>query len=571
MKKLLILACFIFTIKTGFAQCNIAAFALDTTLCFGTSTSLTALSTISSAGALPLNYCACKALGANGADITKVKFGALANSTNCLSPLLGSQGIATGTPNLFSDFTASAVPVPVLTAGSNVAFEMEVKSCTNVISNTVFIYIDYNRDGDFADTMELAFTQLNVNTPSTIIGQFTLPPVVVNGNTLARIVVQDGAPIIANGCGNYLEGETEDYVVNLLNDTVTYSWAPSATLNVSTGAAVIATPTVNTIYTVTATNSVGCVSTASILVQVANSPLNFNTSNIVNITCFGLNNGSATANVSGGTSPFNYLWLPSNSTSSMPTNLAVGTNTISVTDAFGCTTLDSVIITQPTALNANTAGSNSLCFEPATASITNTTTGGSLPYTYNWTPNVSTTNQAQNLAAGVYTLVVTDAKACTKSTIVTVSAPQPIISTVALQPNNAIAFVNGGIPPYNYNWQPGNFTTQAITSTAGPYTLTITDANGCTGTKIITIPAPTALQSWSTPAITVSAVNHTIIIDAVAIDRVQVLDAFGRVVYNNIKKINGLEQVTLPLASGIYLVQLSNIKGETLLKKIVLQ
>ncbi|MBL4733813.1 MAG: SprB repeat-containing protein, partial [Flavobacteriales bacterium] len=126
----------------------------------------------------------------------------------------------------------------------------------------------------------------------------------------------------------------------------------------------------------------------------------------VNISCFGVCDGSATAYVSGGTTPYTYAWNdPLAQTDSVANGLCAGTFTVTVTEAGGCQdTLDSVVIIEPLLItSAITASTNPVCFGDCTGSATVTPGGGSIPYTYAWNdPGLQTTPTATGLCAGTY-------------------------------------------------------------------------------------------------------------------------------------------------------------------------
>jgi hypothetical protein len=205
--------------------------------------------------------------------------------------------------------------------------------------------------------------------------------------------------------------------------------------------------------------------------------------------------GTATANAaSGGLSPYTYSWSPSGGTNLTATGLSIGTYTVTATDNNGCTSTASVTITQPrlTISIASSTGANCSSAGSATA---NAATGGTSPYTYDWTPVGGTNLTASGLSAGTYTITATDANGCQGFTTVTIT--QPILSvTIASQTNtncsssgsataNAAA---GGTTPYVYSWSPSGGTNLTASGLSiGTYTITATDAHGCVGTTSVTI------------------------------------------------------------------------------------
>lgn len=183
-----------------------------------------------------------------------------------------------------------------------------------------------------------------------------------------------------------------------------------------------------------------------------------------NPTTIGGNDGSATANVTGGTPPYTYLWDdPSAQTTQTATGLTAGIYTVIVTDANGCTTQETVVLTDPGAALAVTAvvDANVDCFGGTNGQATAIASGGTPPYTYAWNdPLAQTTATATNLAAGTYTVTVTDAVGTITSTTVTITQPEVMYAqtTVVNIPCNggttgSIEFTNpsGGSGTYLYS------------------------------------------------------------------------------------------------------------------------
>src|SRR5207253_1246988 len=122
-----------------------------------------------------------------------------------------------------------------------------------------------------------------------------------------------------------------------------------------------------------------------------------------NISCFGGNNGAIDLSVAGGTPPYSYNWSNSATTQDL-SNLSAGNYTVTATDANGCTILNSAIsITQPAAALDASAGSttNVSCYGGNNGSINLTVSGGTSPYSYNWS-NGATTQNTNSLSAGTY-------------------------------------------------------------------------------------------------------------------------------------------------------------------------
>ncbi len=226
-----------------------------------------------------------------------------------------------------------------------------------------------------------------------------------------------------------------------------------------------------------------------------------------NVLCFGGSTGSVTVAGSGGTPVYQYS-LDAGSLQPLGTfnGLNTGIHTVTITDANNCTFNVIVNITQPlAALTVTTTHIEVACFGGLTGSATAIPAGGTAPYAYSWnTSPVKTTATASGLAAGSYIVTVTDANLCTLTANVTITEPLSALTVTTTQVNNgcfggttgtATAIPSGGTGPYTYSWNtvPVQTTATATGLAAGPYTVTVTDANTCSATANVTITQPLAL------------------------------------------------------------------------------
>jgi gliding motility-associated-like protein len=276
----------------------------------------------------------------------------------------------------------------------------------------------------------------------------------------------------------------------------TYAWLPSG------GASSAASSLCAGNYTVTVTDSKGCTTTQPYTITQPTTLTTTPTQS--NILCKGVCNGAASVAPSGGTPSYTYAWLPSGGASSAASSLCAGNYTVTVTDSKGCSKTQSYNITQPsTSVTVTASATNTGCTVPNGTATANPS-GGSPGYTYAWTPSGQTTSTATGLSAGTYSIVITDANGCTKTTTATViTGSGPVIASTASTPagcalsiGTATVVPSGGTPSYTYSWSPGGQTTQIATGLAGgTYTAVVTDANGCsvsTTVNVISTTPPTA-------------------------------------------------------------------------------
>ena len=196
-----------------------------------------------------------------------------------------------------------------------------------------------------------------------------------------------------------------------------------------------------------------------------------------------------------GSTPATYLWSTGDTIAQI-TSLSAGTYTCTVTDTNGCFAIDSVTITEPTAISTLENTTNVLCNGGNSGAVSLVISGGNSPYTSNW--GVVDTN---NLSIGNYNYTITDNNGCTFSDSINISEPD------ALSNNHTSVNVNcngatdgsiditpsGGVGPYTFTWDNGANTEDLTNISAGQYIVTITDANNCTFNDTITITEPNLL------------------------------------------------------------------------------
>ena len=257
-------------------------------------------------------------------------------------------------------------------------------------------------------------------------------------------------------------------------------------------------------YTVTVTDANACTSTSSITIT---EPLSLVATAVVdsNASCNGFADGGASASAAGGTTPYTYQWSNAATTASV-TGLLAGTYTVTITDANGCTDVASATITEPAVLSISITGSsNVLCNGDSTGTATTSTVGGTTPYTYLWSTGENGPDEL-SLAAGTHTVTVTDANGCTDVTSVSITEPNQLIAASVVDSNvscngfadgGATASATGGTSPYTYQWSNAGTTGSITGLIAGTYTVTVTDANGCTDQSSVTISEPVVLTAVS--------------------------------------------------------------------------
>ncbi|MBL0051839.1 MAG: SprB repeat-containing protein [Bacteroidetes bacterium] len=199
-----------------------------------------------------------------------------------------------------------------------------------------------------------------------------------------------------------------------------------------------------------------------------------------------------------------YLWNNGATTEDL-TNLSAGTYTVTVTDANGCVEYAKAELSSVNGgMTASAVGTDAGC-GLSDGSVDATITGGSAPYSYAWS-NGSTNEDLAGVAAGVYTLIVTDANGCTANTIAIVnngvdgpqvSATATDVSCSAQNSGSVTATVTGGAPlVVTRIYRNGGLVTigtSVANAVAGTYTIEATDANGCKGYATAVVMEPATL------------------------------------------------------------------------------
>ena len=145
------------------------------------------------------------------------------------------------------------------------------------------------------------------------------------------------------------------------------------------------------------------------------------------MACNGESNGAATVSVSGGNAPYSYSWDKSASVSASANDLATGLHTITITDDKGCVTTASVTIAEPAVLSASAVQDSPVaCNGESNGAATVSVSGGNAPYSYSWDKSASTSASANDLAAGLHTITITDDKGCVTTASVTISEPEAL-------------------------------------------------------------------------------------------------------------------------------------------------
>lgn len=181
----------------------------------------------------------------------------------------------------------------------------------------------------------------------------------------------------------------------------------------------------------------------------------------------------------GGATPYTFSWSTGETTANISGATQAGTYTVTVTDDEGCVAENEIIVAEPDPCESLTAQIEGSAAGILIANIA----GGTSPYAYSWSTG-ETTSSITVTAAGTYTLMVTDAQGCTIEQDITITGVDlclSLVTEIAENPNgNLTANTTGGSTPYTYVWSTGEATSSISVAAGGMFSVTVTDANGCT-------------------------------------------------------------------------------------------
>ncbi len=247
---------------------------------------------------------------------------------------------------------------------------------------------------------------------------------------------------------------------------------------------VIADSLTSGLYIITVTDNNDCSSEGIVTVSDNQGPTIL-LDNIVNVDCYGQDNGSISVTILGGVAPYSILWSNGDQTEDI-FNLVAGPYEIFVTDANGCQAMQSFTVEQPTEAVVSVITQDVDCGGGnggAMAVISN----GAAPYNFIWPNQTGPSNQTGGLTAGIYNLMVIDANTCLhQKEFVINESTAPIILTDSIVTGTCSGslsgiYINtiGGQGPFTYTWSDGSSNQDLTGVLPGSYSVEIEGANGC--------------------------------------------------------------------------------------------
>lgn len=255
-----------------------------------------------------------------------------------------------------------------------------------------------------------------------------------------------------------------------------YLWSNGATTDVITGLE-------PGVYQVTVTDDLGCQRIGFEIVSEA-PPLGI-TAGKTDISTCGAADGTAFVTVDEGVAPVTIDWSNGETTDTIR-NLSAGTYFVTATDANECMVIDTVTIIEPPAVAVGIDATPDICEGTQDGSASAIAFGGTAPYLYVWNTGDST-QTIQNLSAGTYIVTLTDANGCTSIDSASIDEFPSINASLQTtevvcggrQAGEALVDITGGTAPFTYTWSTGDSTARLDELSTGNYSVTVTDANGC--------------------------------------------------------------------------------------------
>ena len=325
----------------------------------------------------------------------------------------------------------------------------------------------------------------------------------------SELIAVATSPLLSGGFNVSCNGSC-DGTINLSisggSSPYTVSWSgPSAPVNGGNQTSYSGVVCAGT-YIATVTDNNGCVVTTSVTLTEA-TPIAFTFNVLSPISCNGECDGQLSAFASGGVGQFTYVWDDPDMTTGpvTPDNLCPGTYCVTATSGNGCVEVGCFTLVEPDVLTLDCSVQNLACAGDNSGSITCTTLGGTPVYTYEWSgPNgfTSSLESISGLAPGDYCVDVVDSRGCMYTECFTVTEPSVIEPSTVVTDYNGFGVscfgscdgsitvtATGGTPPYTY------VPAQTLTDLCpGPYTITVTDSDGCAVDVSVTITEPEELN-----------------------------------------------------------------------------
>jgi hypothetical protein len=343
-------------------------------------------------------------------------------------------------------------------------------------------------------------------------------------------------------------------------------------------------------YVVITTDANGCADTASS--TIVNPDAISYTSTVTNVTCNSskIDGSVVISNLAGGTGTYTFLWSNGYTTQNA-TYLAAGSYFLTVTDANNCETSSSYTVKSGNTLSASISVTTPNCNGSSNGLVVATISGGKTPYTYVWS-NGGNTGTISDIAAGTYTLKVTDASTCTNTFTAEVTEPDALLisSITGTDPTSETAtdgqvevIATGGTSPYTYALCTGTSNITGIFTDlgTGSYYASVTDNNGCgpvvSSSVTLTYTSTLVNDVFSGTKVFPNPATDVLYIELGGVNKnqyqIQLVSVNGSIAYNQILNIDAMQNAQLKLdvsgmAKGFYVLK---VNGTVVNQKVIIK
>jgi gliding motility-associated-like protein len=335
-----------------------------------------------------------------------------------------------------------------------------------------------------------------------------------------------------------------------------YSWSSGNNAATATG--------LNTgSYIVTLSDDNSCLDIDTINITQPSAAVSFASVGSVNISCFGLADGQASVSGAGGTVAidYSYSWSSGNNAASA-TGLAAGNYIVTLSDDNSCLDIDTINITQPTAITiSSTIDNNISCFGLADGQASVSGAGGTvaIDYSYGWSSGNNAAT-ATGLSGGAYSVTVADDNGCFATDNFNLSQPSALsitqnctnTSALGSSDGGSIASLAGGTTPYFYVWSTGDSVSSLTGIPAGSYSVTASDINGCAQIANCSVSGPPYI------ALSVTSNISNVICNGDLDGAINLVISGGTTPFSFVWSNNSITQNVTGLNSGLYSVTVSD-------------
>jgi len=364
--------------------------------------------------------------------------------------------------------------------------------------NDVNLTYSWTATGGNFDNATIATPVYTMMMPGTYDITVTISDGICSSSATTTVTIASGIDFTVNKTDISCPGETDGSISLAINSgaaPIIYAWDGGIGNNPNPTGLAAGT------YNLTLTDANNCQATTSVIIAAPN-PIDIALDG-TNILCHGEANGAVSALVVGGTNPLALTWS-TGAVSAGIDNLNAGIYRLTVTDANGCTAVDSITLTESPALNTTATGASIGCLDEGNAYVT--ASGGTSPFTYLWNDGAAqTTDTAFNLVAGDYSVTVTDANGCQSSSTVSIIASEDLtcsvfvindIETMNGTEGELGVTVTGGSGNYTYRWNNGGMDSNITSLSTNTYIVTVTDETGCSCMDTLTLVNPSFLGNF---------------------------------------------------------------------------